>query len=96
MPSSYRMMSGSVNSSASNDAILYFDGTQQSTYTPTSMSSDIGFILGALNTGTFPTVTPIIFNVANISTLCLGSKLTGTQMSNLYTAIDAFNTSLSR
>lgn len=96
VPSSYRMMSGSVNSSASNDAILYFDGTQQSTYTPTSMSSDIGFILGALNTGTFPTVTPIIFNVANISTLCLGSKLTGTQMSNLYTAIDAFNTSLSR
>ena len=96
VPSSYRMMSGSVNSSASNDAILYFDGTQQSTYTPTSMSSDIGFILGALNTGTFPTVTPIIFNVANISTLCLGSKLTGTQMSNLYTAINNFNTSLSR
>jgi hypothetical protein len=96
VPSSFSMMSGSVNSSASNDAILYFDGTQQSTYTANSMSSDIGFILGALNTGTFPTVTPIIFNVANISTLCLGSKLTGAQMSNLYTAINNFNTSLSR
>jgi hypothetical protein len=96
VPSSFRLMSGSINSSASNDAILYFDGTQQSTYTANSMSSDIGFILGALNTGTFPTVAPIIFNVANISTLCLGSKLTATQMSNLYTAINNFNISLSR
>ena len=96
IPSSFRMMSGSVNSSASNDAILYFDGTQQSVYTANSMSSDIAFILGALNTGTFPTVTPIIFNIVNISTLTLGSKLNGTQMGNLYTAIDTFNTSLSR
>ena len=96
IPASFRMMSGSVNSSGSNDAILYFDGTQQSVYTANSMSTDIGFILGALNTGTFPTVTPIIFNIVNISTLTLGSKLNGTQMSNLYTAVNTFNTSLSR
>lgn len=96
VPGTSKMMSGSINSSGSNNAILYFDGTQQSTYTPTSMSSDIAFILGALNTGTFPTVTPIIFNVVNISTLTLGSKLNGTQMGNLYTAINTFNTSLSR
>lgn len=96
IPASFRMMSGSVNSSGSNDAILYFDGTQQSVYTANSMSTDIGFILGALNTGTFPTVTPIIFNIVKISTLTLGSKLNGTQMSNLYTAVNTFNTSLSR
>ena len=96
IPSTFKMMSGSVNSSASNDAKLYFDGTEQSVYTASSMSSDISFILGALNTGTFPTITPIIFNVVNISILCLGSKLSGTQMSNLYTSINTFNTSLSR
>jgi hypothetical protein len=96
IPSSFRMMSGTVNSSASNDAILYFDGIQQSTYQANTMTSDISFILGALNTGTFPTVTPTLFNVVNISTLCLGNKLNGTEMANLYNSINAFNTTLSR
>ena len=96
VPSSFKMMSGSVNSNASNDAKLYFDGVQQSVYTPSSMSSDIGFILGALNTGTFPTVSAILFNTANTKTLTLGSKLNNTEMGNLYTAINTFNTSLSR
>lgn len=96
IPSSFKLMSGSVNSSSSNDAILYFDGVQHSTYTSNSMSSDISFILGALNTGTYPTVNAIIFNVVSIKTLTLGSKLSGTEMSDLYTAIDNFNTSLSR
>jgi hypothetical protein len=96
IPPSPRMTSGSVNSSATNDAILYYNGSQHSTYTAASMASDISFIVGALNTGTFPTVTPIIFNVASISSLCLGSKLNGTQMSNLYTSINTFNTTLSR
>lgn len=96
IPSSFKLMSGSVNSSSSNDAILYFDGVQQSAYTAASMSSDISFILGALNTGTFPTVNAIIFNVVNIKTLTLGSKLSGAEMADLYTAIDDFNTALSR
>lgn len=96
VPAISKMMSGSVNSSAANDAILYFDGVQHSVYTAASMSSDIAFTLGGLNNATYPAINTILFNVVNISSLCLGSKLNGTQMSDLNTLINTFNTSLSR
>lgn len=95
-PSSFRLMSGSVNSNASNDSILYFDGTQHGTYTPVSMTQDIAFTLGALNTGIYPTITPTIWSTINMKTLTLGTALNSTKMSNLYSALNTFNTTLGR
>jgi hypothetical protein len=83
---------GSVNSSTS--AKLYRNNSNVYSITnPSSLSSfNLDFYLGALNN----LGSPILYSTQQIAFSSLGDNLTDTQASNFYTAVQAFQTTLSR
>jgi hypothetical protein len=83
---------GSVNSSTS--AKLYRNNSNVYSITnPSSLDSySLDFYLGALNS----VGSPILYATQQIAFSSLGDNLTDTQASNLYTAVNSFQVSLSR
>jgi hypothetical protein len=83
---------GSVNNAT--DAKLYLNNSLVKTNNTTSdlTGYSLDFYLGALNS----LGTPIIYGTQQSAFLSLGDKLTDTQASNFYTAVQAFQTTLSR
>jgi len=83
---------GSVNNAT--DAKLYLNNSLVKTNSTTSdlTGYSLDFYLGALNS----TGTPIIYGTQQNAFLSLGDKLTDTQASNFYTAVQAFQTTLNR
>jgi len=83
---------GSVNSST--NAKLYLNNSLVLTNSTTQSLAgySLDFYLGALNS----TGTPIIYGTQQSVFLSLGDNLTDTQASNFYTAVQAFQTTLSR
>ena len=86
------LLIGSVNSSTNaklylNNSLVLTNGT-----TRDLSGYNLDFYLGALNS----TGTPIIYGTQQNAFLSLGDKLTDTQASNFYTAVQAFQVTLSR
>ena len=83
---------GSVNNAT--DAKLYLNNSLVKTNNTTSdlTGYSLDFYLGALNS----TGIPIIYGTQQSAFLSLGDKLTDTQASNFYTAVQAFQTTLGR
>jgi hypothetical protein len=83
---------GSVNNAT--NAKLYLNNSLVLTNSTTQNLSgfNFDFYLGALNS----TGVPIIYATQQTALLSLGDNLTDTQASNLYTAVQAFQTTLSR
>ena len=82
---------GSVNSST--DAKLYVNNSLVFTLSnPTAISQNLDFYLGALNSSG----SAILYATQEIAFSSLGDNLNNTQASNFYTAVQAFQTTLSR
>jgi hypothetical protein len=83
---------GSVNNAT--NAKLYLNNSLVLTNSTTQNLSgfNFDFYLGALNS----TGVPIIYGTQQTALLSLGDNLTDTQVSNFYTAVQAFQTTLSR
>ena len=81
------------NRTASNSTKLFLNNTTNYTHTTASTGLDIRsiFLASRNDTGT-----PINFSSAEISFSTIGDGLTDTEASNFYTAVQAFNTTLSR
>jgi hypothetical protein len=81
-----------VSRTASNSKKAYYNGAVKNTSTNSSTSlSTLSLIYGALNTGT-----KILFSNKETAFLSAGDGLTDTQASDFYTAVQAFQTTLSR
>ena len=82
---------GSVNSAT--DAKLYVNNSLVFTLSnPTAISQNLDFYLGALNSSG----SAILYATQEIAFSSLGGNLNNTQASNFYTAVQAFQTTLSR
>jgi hypothetical protein len=86
------LINGTVTSF--NNAVLYFNGTATQTYSNSisSFSNSFNYYLGAMNYEG----TPDTYSDTLVSFTSLGNSLTATNAANLYTAVQAFQTTLGR
>jgi hypothetical protein len=83
--------------SSSNLTKLFRNNTQlqSSTATTTANTSSV-IIFGARNDATFPIITPVNYGAGEIRFKSVGEGLSDTEASNFYTAVQEFQTTLSR
>ena len=68
----------------------------QSSTSATTNQTDSLIILGAVNDATFATISPVSYSNGEIRFNSIGDGLTNTEASDLYTAVQAFQTTLNR
>jgi hypothetical protein len=83
-------INGTVTSNS--NAVLYKSGSSIFTTSPSSMTTNYNYYLGAVNQNGSPTN----YNTTNIAFASLGGALTATDAANFYTAVQKFQTTLGR